>query len=54
MIAIMEFSFQSDTFNIVGNSPAIQAVFDIAKKAASSDSTILIFGESGQSQPNYQ
>lgn len=43
----MEFSFQSDTFNIVGNSPAIQAVFDIAKKAASSDSTILIFGESG-------
>lgn len=43
----MEFSFQSDTFNIVGNSPAIQAVFEIAKKAASSDSTVIIFGESG-------
>lgn len=47
MCAIMEFSFQSDTFNIIGNSPAIQAVFDIAKKAAVSDSTVIVFGESG-------
>jgi transcriptional regulator with GAF, ATPase, and Fis domain len=47
MLAIMEFSFQSDTFNIIGNSPAIQAVFDIAKKAAASDSTVIVFGESG-------
>lgn len=46
-MAIMEFSFQSDTFNIIGNSPAIQAVFDIAKKAAASDSTVIVFGESG-------
>lgn len=44
---VMEFRFQSDNFNIVGKSPAIQAVFDIAKKAAPSDSTVLIFGESG-------
>ncbi len=38
---------QNGFLNIVGKSPAIRHVFDIVKKVASADSTVLITGESG-------
>ncbi len=43
----MRIKLQSDTYELIGNSPAIQEVFELIKKAANSDSTVLITGESG-------
>jgi len=42
-----EVKSQYDFSNIIGNSPAIKAVFERIRKAADTKSTILILGESG-------
>ena len=43
----MNIKLDTDSFNIIGESPEIRAVFDIVGRAAASQSTVMIYGESG-------
>ena len=43
----MNIKFDTDSFNIIGESPQIREVFDIVERAAGSQSTVMIYGESG-------
>ncbi|PIQ96860.1 MAG: RNA polymerase subunit sigma-54, partial [Nitrospinae bacterium CG11_big_fil_rev_8_21_14_0_20_56_8] len=40
-------NINSNSLQIVGESPAIRTIFEIVNKSADSDSTVMIFGESG-------
>ena len=43
----MKIKLDTDSFNIIGESPQIREVFDIVGRAAGSQSTVMIYGESG-------
>ncbi|MEE3348022.1 MAG: sigma-54 dependent transcriptional regulator [Nitrospinota bacterium] len=43
----MKIKLDTDSFNIIGESPQIREVFDIVERAAGSQSTVMIYGESG-------
>ena len=43
----MKIKLDTDSFNIIGESPQIREVFDIVGRAADSQSTVMIYGESG-------
>ena len=43
----MKIKLDTDSFNIIGESPQIREVFDIVGRAAASQSTVMIYGESG-------
>ena len=43
----MKIKLDTDSFNIIGESPQIREVFDIVGRAAVSQSTVMIYGESG-------
>ena len=43
----MKIKLDTDSFSIIGESPQIREVFDIVGRAASSQSTVMIYGESG-------
>ena len=43
----MKIKLDTDSFNIIGESPQIREVFDIVARVASSQSTVMIYGESG-------
>jgi len=43
----MNIKLDTNSFNIIGESPEIRAVFDIVGRAAASQSTVMIYGESG-------
>jgi DNA-binding NtrC family response regulator len=43
----MKIKLDTDSFNIIGESARIREVFDIVGRAASSQSTVMIYGESG-------
>jgi transcriptional regulator with GAF, ATPase, and Fis domain len=43
----MKIKFDTESYNIIGESPQIREVFDIVVRAAASQSTVMIYGESG-------
>lgn len=43
----MKIKLDTDSFNIIGNSPQIREVFDIVGRAAGSEGAVMIYGESG-------
>ena len=43
----MEIKLESDKFSIIGESLPIREVFDVVERAAGSQSTVMIYGESG-------
>ena len=43
----MKIKLDTESFNIIGESPQIREVFDIVGRAAGSQSTVMIYGESG-------
>jgi len=43
----MKIKLETDSFNIIGDSPPIREVFDVVERAAGSQSTVMIYGESG-------
>ena len=43
----MKIKLDTESFNIIGESPQIREVFDIVGRAAASQSTVMIYGESG-------
>ena len=47
MTPIMKIKLDTESYNIIGESPQIREVFDIVGRAAASQSTVMIYGESG-------
>ena len=43
----MKIKLDTESYNIIGESPQIREVFDIVGRAAASQSTVMIYGESG-------
>ena len=43
----MKIKIDTESYNIIGESPQIREVFDIVGRAAASQSTVMIYGESG-------
>jgi len=43
----MKIKLRTDSFQIIGESKPIREVYEVVEKAASTDSTVMIFGESG-------
>ena len=43
----MGVELQTESYNLIGESPSIRVVFDLIEKAADSDSTVILTGESG-------